>query len=66
MRLDRKTILTCVVCLVLWSWATGTGGSSAFDPVPCANAPWPNATINPASNTLRIQRLTIAFLMVQT
>lgn len=28
MRIDRNTILACVVCLVLWNWGTSTGGST--------------------------------------
>lgn len=39
MRLDRKTILTCVVCVILWSWATGTGGDSRPTPRPLDDRP---------------------------
>lgn len=39
MRLDRKTILTCVACVILWNWATGTGGDSRPTPRPLDDRP---------------------------
>lgn len=39
MRFDRNTLLACVICVILWNWATGTGGDIRPTPRPLDERP---------------------------